>query len=156
MLADVGLMKSVQDAAHNPKLENSNLIQMYWDSLHGLSSQNAMLLKWKYSKTDTVPRHWGTRRSENDNTPPPLDHWMDSPFMGQQVGNCNCFTSTHCASNIASNPYLFHSESIDLPIPKIQLLKIWRWKSKVNVMVEVKVQGHNLGPTSYRLASFWF
>ena len=27
-----------------------------------------------------------TRHSENDNTPQPLDQWMNSPFMGQQVG----------------------------------------------------------------------
>ena len=25
----------------------------------------------------------------------PSDQWMDSPFMGQQAGNCNSFTSTH-------------------------------------------------------------
>ena len=28
-----------------------------------------------------------TRRSENDNTPQPLDQWTYSPFIGQQVGN---------------------------------------------------------------------
>ena len=28
-----------------------------------------------------------TRRSENDDTPQPLDQWTHSPFMGQQVGN---------------------------------------------------------------------
>ena len=28
-----------------------------------------------------------TRRSENYNTPQPLDQWTNSPFMGQQVGN---------------------------------------------------------------------
>ena len=29
-----------------------------------------------------------TKRSENNNTPQPLNQWMNSPFMGQQVGNC--------------------------------------------------------------------
>ena len=62
----------------------------------------------------------------------------------------------HCASNIVSDSHLFHSKSIDLPIPKIWLLKIWPWKSKVKVMVEVKVYSHNLGPTSSRLKSIWF
>ena len=28
-----------------------------------------------------------TRRSENNDTPQPLDQWTNSPFMGQQVGN---------------------------------------------------------------------
>ena len=60
----------------------------------------------------------------------------------------------HCASNIVSNSHLFHSKSIDLPIPKIWLLKIWPWKSKVKVMGEVKVQSHNLGPTSNGFTSF--
>ena len=36
-----------------------------------------------------------TRRSENDNTPQPLDQWTNSPFIGQQVGNCKSFTLTH-------------------------------------------------------------
>ena len=41
----------------------------------------------------------------------------------------------HCASNIVSNSHLFHSKSIILPIPKIWLLKVWPWKSKVKVKV---------------------
>ena len=57
----------------------------------------------------------------------------------------------HCASNIVSNSHLFHSKPIDLPIPKIWLLKIWPWKYKVKVMGEVKVLSHNLGPTSYQI-----
>ena len=42
-----------------------------------------------------------TRRSENDNTPQPLDQSMDSPSIGQQVGNCNSFTSTHYVPNVS-------------------------------------------------------
>ena len=135
-----------------------------------------------------------TRRLENDNTPQPLDQWMNSPFMGQQIGNCKSFTLTHyqgqshCASNIISNSYPFHSKWVDLPIREIQqfkyftlkiqgqghgwceswksqhgpnissahipfipcqlaisfgflrcdFFKIWPWKSKVKVTVEVK------------------
>ena len=30
----------------------------------------------------------------------PLDLWMDNPFMGQQVRNCNSFTSTHNLDNV--------------------------------------------------------
>ena len=59
-------------------------------------------------------------------------------------------------SNIVSNSQLFHSKSIDLPIPKMWLLKMWPWKSKVKVMGDVKVQSHNMSLASYRLTSFWF
>ena len=62
----------------------------------------------------------------------------------------------HHGSDIVSNSHLFYSKSINLPIPKIWLLKIWHWKSKVKVMGEVKVLSHNLSPTSYRLTFFWF
>ena len=113
-----------------------------------------------------------TRRSENDNTPQPLDQWTNSPFMGQQVGNCKSFTLAHSLANL----FAMHCDprespswirryiqlasllykSINLPIPKIWLLKIWPWKSKVKVMGEVKVLSHNLSPTSYRLTFFWF
>ena len=41
-----------------------------------------------------------TRRSENDNTPQPLDQWMNSPFIGQQVGNCKSFTLTHYLADL--------------------------------------------------------
>ena len=41
-----------------------------------------------------------TRRSENDNTPQPLDQWTNSPFMGQQVGNCKSFTLTYYLANL--------------------------------------------------------
>ena len=41
-----------------------------------------------------------TRRSENDNTPQPLDQWTNSPFIGQQVGNCKSFTMTHYFANL--------------------------------------------------------
>ena len=41
-----------------------------------------------------------TRRSENDNTPQPLDQWTNSPFMGQQVGNCKSFKLAHSLVNL--------------------------------------------------------
>ena len=41
-----------------------------------------------------------TRRSENDNTHQPLDQWTNSPFIGQQVGNCKSFTLTHYLADL--------------------------------------------------------
>ena len=41
---------------------------------------------WK-CHDDTMTGTLWTRRSENDNTPQPLDQWTNSPFIGQQVGN---------------------------------------------------------------------
>ena len=92
---------------------------------------------WKFHDDTMMGTKW-TRRSKNDNTLQALDQWMDSPFMCQQVGNCNSFTSTHYLANVfamhcgpRTSPlciqhlYLFHSNSINLPIPKIWLLKIW-------------------------------
>ena len=49
---------------------------------------------WKF-RDDTMRGTLSTRRSENDNTPQPLDQWTNSPFTGQQVGNCKSFTWTH-------------------------------------------------------------
>ena len=40
-----------------------------------------------------------TRRSENDNTPQPIDQRMESLLMGQQGGNCNSFAPTHYLVN---------------------------------------------------------
>ena len=113
-----------------------------------------------------------TRRSENDNTPQPLDQWTNSPFMGNRLETARvshwpitwpiylpCTVTqeqAHHESDIVSNSHLFYSKSINLPIPKIWLFKIWPWKSKVKFMGEVKVLSHNLSPTSYRLTFFWF
>ena len=41
-----------------------------------------------------------TRRSENDNTPQPLDQWTNSPFIGQQAGNCKSFILTHYLADL--------------------------------------------------------
>ena len=43
-----------------------------------------------------------TRRSENDNTPQPLDQWTNSSFIGQQVGNCKSFTLTHYFADLSA------------------------------------------------------
>ena len=43
-----------------------------------------------------------TRRSENDNTPQPLDQWTNSSFIGHQVGNCKSFTLTHYFADLSA------------------------------------------------------
>ena len=128
---------------------------------------------WEFhDDDDTMTSIWWTRRSESDNIPQSLDQWTNSPFMGQQVRNCKslhwpitwpiylpCTVTqgqAHHESDIVSNSHLFYSKSINLPVPKIWLLKIWPWKSKVKVMGEIKVLSHKLSPTSYPLTFFWF
>ena len=63
---------------------------------HSTSSESPMVtwsvLWWHKGGT--------TRRSENDNTPQPLDQWTNSPFIGIQVGNCKSFTLTHYLADL--------------------------------------------------------
>ena len=54
-------------------------------------TENFMMIRWW--------KQW-TRHSENDNTPQPLDQWTNSPFIGQQVGNCKSFTLTHYLADL--------------------------------------------------------
>ena len=54
---------------------------------------------WKFHDDMMTQTLW-TRRSENDNTPQPLDQWTNSPFIGQQVGNCKSFTLTHYLADL--------------------------------------------------------
>ena len=123
---------------------------------------------WQYLSS---PEGWRviTRHSENDNTPQPLDQWMNSSFMGQQVGNCKRFTLTHYLADLFAKhcgpssipPCIQHhiqltspsfSEST-LPFLRYSDFNILPWKSKVKVMGEVKVESYNMGPTFYRLTS---
>ena len=61
----------------------------YW---HGTKRYQA--ISWSNVTPDL------TRRSENDNTPQPLDQWTNSPFIGQLVGNCKSFTLTHYLADL--------------------------------------------------------
>ena len=72
------------------------------------------------------------------------------------MGEVNSWKSQHGSKHsFDSNP--FCSVSIRHPIPEFRLfLKIWPWKSRVKVMGAVTVQSHNVGLTSYRLASLSF
>ena len=54
---------------------------------------------YKNNKTRHV-KSWLTRRSENNNTPQPLDQWTNSPFTDQQVGNCKSFPLTHYLADL--------------------------------------------------------
>ena len=53
----------------------------------------------------------GTRRSEKNNTPQPLDLWMNRPFIGQHVGNCRSFTLTHYLADL----FAMHPGSSSIP-----------------------------------------
>ena len=44
----------------------------------------------------------------------------------------------------------------NIQFPRYDFFKIWPWKSKVNVVIEVKVESHKVGVTSYRLTSLSF
>ena len=59
-------------------------------------------------------------------------------------------------SNILSTHIPFIPCQSAIPFLRYDCFKIWPWKSKVNAMVEVKVQSHKVGVTSYRLTSLSF
>ena len=96
------------------------------------------------------------RRSENDNTPQPLDQWTISPFIGQQVGNCKSFTLTHYWADLfAMHSGIVHPTSYPTHIPFIPCgstlpflsysnFNVLPSKSKVKVMGEGKVESHNI------------
>ena len=63
---------------------------------------------------------------------------------------------SHNRYNILSTHIPFIPCWLALPFLRCSYLKNWPWKSKVEVMGEVKVQSHNVSLTSYRLTSLWF
>ena len=102
--------------------------------------------RWNVVIYDNPPTKWWifvlqiTRCSENNNTPHPLDQWMNSLFMGQQVGNCMSCTSTHYLANVlamhcgprASKPIMhptFYPTHISIK----------------NLTLKIKGQGHGWG-----------
>ena len=68
-----------------------------------------------------------TRRSENDNTPQPLDQRTNSPFMGQQVGNWSICHALWAKRKAIVHPIL-HFISIHPFIPMIELFKYLTFK----------------------------
>ena len=111
---------------------------------------------------------------ERQHTPQPLDQWTNSPFIGQQVGNCKSFTLTHHLADVfamwpkvnpivhpTSNPTHIHFIPSESTLPLLSYhsysnFNIWTWKSKVKVMGEVKVWSHNVSLTFYRVTSLSF
>ena len=61
---------------------------------------------------DNTPSLVQTRHSEKDNTRQPLDQWTNSPFIGQQVGNCKSFTLTHYLANL----FAMHRGPMSIPL----------------------------------------
>ena len=94
-----------------------------------------------------------TRHSENDNTPQHLDQWTNSPFIGQQVGNCKVshwpitwpiyLPCTVAKVNPIVHPISypthipFHSKWVNPPIPELQQFQ--------NLTFKIQVQGHGRG-----------
>ena len=72
-----------------------------------------------------------TRRSENDNTPQPIDQRMGRPLMDPQVGYCNSFALTHYLATVfavaqgcivVSTLYMYRTHiPVVPPIPEIWL-----------------------------------
>ena len=81
--------------------QSLNLLKNYISKFHSNFPGANELTHWSLDKMLTIL----TRRSENDNTPQPLDQWTNSPFMGQQVGNCKSFTLTHYLAELCAMHY---------------------------------------------------
>ena len=90
---------------------------------------------------------------------------MNSPFIGQQVGDCESFTLTHYLAALfamhlgpRSIPLCIHNhiQESTFPFLRYSNFNILPWKSKVKVMGEVKVWSHNVTLTSYRFTSLSF
>ena len=92
-----------------------------------------------------------TRHSENDNTPQPLDQWMDSPYMGQQDRNCKSFTSTHYMANVfamhcgpRASP-LCIQQSIQLTSLSLQVNQLSHSQNMAIKNFTLKIQGQDHG-----------
>ena len=91
------------------------------------------------------PSHsWGTAFSKSDLENQGSRSWVRSQFKSQW------------GSNILSTHIPFVPCQSGIPFLSYEFFKIWPWKSKVKVMVEVTVQSHNVGLASYRLTSLSF
>ena len=68
---------------------------------------------------------------------------------------CKRWNSQHGSNILSTHIPLVPSQST-IPFLRCNFFKIWLWKSKVKVMVEVKVESHKVGVTSYWLTSLPF
>ena len=76
-------------------------------------------------------------------------------IQGQGHGWGDSWKSQH-GSNILSTHKPFIPCQSAIPFLRYDFSKIWPWKSKVKVMVEIKVESHKVGVTSYWLTSLLF
>ena len=87
-------------------------------------------------------------------TIPEIQHFQNLTLkiQGQGHGWGECWKSQH-GCNILSTHIPFVPCQLDLPFLRYSIFKIWPWKSKVNVMGEVDIESHKMGPTFYWLTS---
>ena len=78
-----------------------------------------------------------------------------SKIQGQGHGWGESWKSQHGSNILSTHIPLIPCQSA-IPFLRYDFFKIWPWKSKVKVMVEVKVECHKVGVTSYRLTSLSF
>ena len=97
-------------------------------------------------------------RSKSINHPiPEIQHFQNLTLriQGQGHGWGEGWKSPH-GSNIISTHIFFVPCQSAIPLLRYNFFKIWPWKSKVKVMVEVKVESYKVGVTFYRLTSLSF
>ena len=94
-----------------------------------------------------------TRRSENDNTPQPLDQWTNSPIIGQQAQNCKSFILTHYLADLFAmhrghapkvNP-IVHPISYPTHIPFIPCESTLPFLNYKYLTLKIQGQGHGWG-----------
>ena len=76
-------------------------------------------------------------------------------IQGQGHGRGEHWKSQH-GSIILSTHIPFIPCQSAIPFLRYDFFKIWPWKSKIKVMVEVKVENNDVGVASYRLTSLSF
>ena len=79
----------------------------------------------------------------------------DLKIKGQGHGWGESWKSQHWSYILSTHIPLIPCQSA-IPFLSYAFFKIWPWKSKVMVMVEVKVESHKVGVTSYQLTSLSF
>ena len=91
---------------------------------------------------------WTTRHSENDNIPQPLNQWMDSPFIGQQVGNCNIdplLGQCICHALRPKSKPIFHPTLYPTHICSIQSQSTFAFLKYDYWQLNIQGQGHGWG-----------
>ena len=84
---------------------------------------------------------------------PEIQHFLNLTVKIQRQGHSSRSQSRY---NTLSTHIPFVPCRSTLPFLGYSNFKIWHWKFKVQVMGEVKVESHNMGPTFSRLTSLSF